>query len=199
MAIIRQRRAAAIQRRYTHAALVYLVVGAIVVGTSYLPGMTPPGMEAAESPIVKFAPWLFVLVATLVIWRALRSLSVLILIFTLFQAAVHLLDGLGTHFRFAAEADAPATESLTDTVVLRAFFNNEMATDTPFYETANFERVRIAASDVLSKLPVPEGLVESAGDLGVGAAIVSYFNTALLIMVCIMLWRAIRVGSPRTE
>jgi hypothetical protein len=199
MAIIRQRRAAAIQGKYNQAAFFYLLVGAIVFGTSQLSGMQPPGQPADETLLMRMAPLIFLLIATLVIWRGMRFLCLLLMLLSLFQAAFHLMDGLGKHYLVKAAETAPAANQLTDVAKVQSFVAAELATNTPFFESLDFERTDILIREAFSSLPIPESVLESLGNLAISSAYMSFFNAALLVLATLMIWRAARLGSPRHE
>lgn len=193
MAIIRQRRALAIQRVYSQAAFVYLICGFIVFGTSYLPGMRPEGVQPPTTTPERLAPLLFLAIATLVIWRSYRKLSILLLLMTLYRAAVNLLNGLGTHFEISAEQPVPTGSNLTDPGALQAFFDAEIATETPFYESADLaNRAAISGSDIASSLQLPQSIAESLGELAIQPSSVAYLNAALLLLTALFIWRAVR-------
>ncbi len=191
MAILRERRQQALQRLYVQAALVYLLLSLIVTGISYLPGMMTPEQRAQMGSEVAVITVMYIAIATLVIWRSHRKLSFLLLLASLFQAVVRLMDGLGT--RLAIEVETKVPETLTDPGSLQAFFQKETATSTPFFQTSPIaDRDPIVLSEALQSARIPSGVLERLSGNSVPPAYLSLFSAFLLLVVALMLWRAVR-------
>jgi hypothetical protein len=190
MAIIRERRKSAIQGLYSSAALIYLVLGGIVVATSRLPGVLPDRPGTGDTQLDRLAPLLFLGVATLVLWRAHRKLSILLMLHSLYRGVVFLLNGLGNHLGITTDATMPEAGNWADPQAVQAFFEAELATDTPFYETASLSGR--AAIRLAEALPLPESMLAPVQGFVVQPAQVAFLNALLLLIVALGIWRAVR-------
>lgn len=193
MAIIRQRRKAAINTLYERAALTYLVTGLIIIGTAFLPGTITAAQRAGQTSLEETAPLIYLLIATLVVWRGYRKLSILIMLATLYQAVSALLDGRGTHFLFKTEAALPEMSALTNPSNIQGFVEQELASGTPFYHSIPITATTpISSAEVLASLPLPESVMQPLAGFSVQPSYVSYFSVVLLLIAVLMLWRAVR-------
>jgi hypothetical protein len=191
MAILRQFRDEAVRRVYHQAAVLYFILALVAMG---LAALIPPALlQASQLP----SRWqdigamsFFIIVATVVVWRAHRNLTFLLSLITLYQTINHLLAGYGLRIRPSLEAALP--ENLADVAALRESLWTELASASPFYESLTVASATpVAVLDPIRSLPLIGGLVPAGGPT-VPASMLLYTCAALMAVATLLLWRAVR-------
>jgi len=178
--VLRQSREGAIRGRYRLAAIVYLVLGLVVMGLTHLPGMEKalplPFLAEWRVPVAVAAMF----IATAMIWGAHRWLTWLISLFPLYRLIMLAVNATtANHLELRPDPTTVLPPSLTDVAAWQAFIQAEMASSTPFYE---FEKFVNAAAHAPGPLAVYE----------FKAALISWLGVVLLAIVVLTLWRAAR-------
>jgi len=178
MAVLRQARESAVRRRYHRAAVIYLVLGLLVL---YLTRLLPGVRRAPEPDWLLPLAVLAMLAAAILTWRGSRLIAIVASLFALYRAVVLGLSATGRHFGLRPEAEIP--ETLADPDALKAFFDAEIATASPFFEWSQFEPYTVRLPDTVSDV---------LGSPAFAATQVFLVCALIQVIVVLVLWRAAR-------